>query len=71
MNGLRRASRYELKVQALNGAGAGPFSGSVFTSTLPFDCPKAPKILTVKPHSTSLELSWTVEGEEPVSGMCD
>lgn len=56
------------RIQAFNLAGAGPSTSEFSAKTLDFDVPSAPKIRALKSNTSSIELSWTVHGEEPVSG---
>lgn len=61
VNDLCPATPYELLVHAVNGEGAGPWSGAAVAATLP-DAPAAPpppQLLTA-PGSHALQLTWRV-----------
>lgn len=56
------------RIQAFNLAGAGPSTSEILAKTLDFDVPNTPKIRALKANTTSIELTWSVQGEEPISG---
>ncbi|RWS17057.1 cell adhesion molecule-like protein, partial [Dinothrombium tinctorium] len=66
INGLRKATKYEVKVQAFNSAGNGPFSDVIVAETLKFDAPKAAVVNIIKTATTSIEVEWTLE-DEPIT----
>lgn len=57
------------RIQAFNLAGAGPSSSEYLGKTLDFDVPSAPTIRALKSNLSSIELMWTLQGDEPVSGF--
>ncbi|XP_075585762.1 uncharacterized protein LOC124494681 isoform X5 [Dermatophagoides farinae] len=69
LNNLKRATRYDIKIQAFNLAGAGPSSSEYQGKTLDYDVPSAPRIRALKSNLSSIELMWSVQGEEPISGF--
>lgn len=50
-------------------AGAGPSSSEYQGKTLDYDVPSAPRIRALKSNLSSIELMWSVQGEEPISGF--
>lgn len=50
-------------------AGAGPSSSEYQGKTLDFDVPSAPRIRALKANLSSIELMWSVQGEEPIAGF--
>lgn len=57
------------RIQAFNQAGAGPSSSEHLGKTLDFDVPSAPTIRALKSNLSSIELMWSVQGDEPISGF--
>lgn len=50
-------------------AGAGPSTSELLGKTLDFDVPNAPRIRALKSNLSSIELGWSVTGEEPINGF--
>ncbi|UXI18790.1 hypothetical protein NH340_JMT04733 [Sarcoptes scabiei] len=69
LNNLKRSTRYDIKIQAFNQAGAGPSSSEFQSKTLDFDVPSAPRIRALRTNASAIELMVTVQGEEPINGF--
>ncbi len=69
INNLIKFTKYDIRVQAFNSAGSGPASHDVIGQTLEFDVPNAPVIRVLTTTSDSIELEWSVFGDEPISGF--
>ena len=50
-------------------AGAGPSTSELLGKTLDFDVPNAPRIRALRSNLSSIELVWSVQGDEPISGF--
>ncbi|RWS31327.1 cell adhesion molecule-like protein [Leptotrombidium deliense] len=69
ITGLKKATKYEAKVQAYNSAGNGPFGETTIAETMKFDPPKAAVLSVTKTSSISIEVEWSVSEEETITGF--
>jgi len=69
INNLIKFTKYDIRVQAFNSIGSGPSSDDLIGQTLEFDVPNAPMIRVLSTSSDSIQLEWTVFGDEPISGF--
>ncbi|CAM9401214.1 unnamed protein product [Lampetra planeri] len=68
--GLRPWTEYEVRVQAFNAIGSGPWSRPVTARTKESAPDKAPSILSVMPHTpSSVLVQWEPPMEESVNGV--
>ncbi|KAH9406242.1 hypothetical protein TYRP_013848, partial [Tyrophagus putrescentiae] len=65
---LKRASQYEIIVQAFNSKGAGPTSEPVYVKTLEFDPPSAPSLQVSEVTFSYVRLSWATPADQIVTG---
>ncbi|KAH7636186.1 mdscam3 [Dermatophagoides farinae] len=65
---LKRASRYEIVVQAFNSKGAGPSSEPVHVKTLEFDPPTAPTLQVTEVTFNFIRLTWSMLSDQIISG---
>nr|XP_027200228.1 Down syndrome cell adhesion molecule-like protein Dscam2 isoform X2 [Dermatophagoides pteronyssinus] len=65
---LKRASRYEIIVQAFNSKGAGPSSEPVHVKTLEFDPPTSPTLQVTEVTFNFIRLSWSMLSDQIISG---
>ncbi|UXI20602.1 Brain-specific angiogenesis inhibitor 1 [Sarcoptes scabiei] len=68
INELKRASHYEVIVQAFNSKGAGPSSEPVHVKTLEFDPPAPPSLQVSEVTFNLIRLSWTILADQIISG---
>lgn len=68
LTGLTNGTEYAVQVAAFNGSATGSYSAS--QTVTPRTVPGTPANLTLTPHHTALELSWTAPGSggSPITG---
>jgi len=66
--GLRKLTKYEIKVQAVNKGGRGPFSDPIIGETLNYDAPSAPLVNILKSTQSTIEINWTLMDNTPILG---